>query len=162
MEKNLHTKKTVVVPQDCPKFFRSQVTCGSQRVEEMKVQHKCWCRRHVCGSSQIFRHVTRGGKEGGGLTCPFSNIEKKCPNLGENAMTVVIYGLNISFITQLQVSRRKNWRFFPTGPFFLVLYMTVYQSALIPKKLPCPKKFLVTWLILFITFNISATIIYHT
>ena len=30
------------------------------------------------------------------------------------------------------------------GPFFLVLSMIVYQSALIPRKPPCPKKILVT------------------
>ena len=37
-----------------------------------------------------------------------------------------------------------EWRFFPAGPFFLVLCMIVYQSALIPTKFPCPKKILVT------------------
>ena len=59
-----------------------------------------------------------------------------------------IYGLNLSFKMQfLRVSRRKNRRFFTAGPFFLVLYMSVYQSALIPRKLPCPKKFLVKRLI---------------
>ena len=34
----------------------------------------------------------------------------------------------------LRVSRGKNWRFFPAGPSFLVLQMTVYRSALIPRK----------------------------
>ena len=29
------------------------------------------------------------------------------------------------------------------GPFFLILLMIVYQSALIPRKPPCPKK---SWL----------------
>ena len=34
------------------------------------------------------------------------------------------------------------------GPFFFVLYMMiVYQSALIPRKLPCPKTLLVTRLL---------------
>ena len=86
--------------------------------------------------------------KGGGLPCPFLKIEKKCPNFGKNAQIVVIYGLNLSFKMQfLRVSRRKNRRFFPAGPFFLVLYMSVYQSALIPRKLPCPKKILVKRLI---------------
>ena len=31
--KNLSTKETIVVSQDCPKFFESPVTCGSQRVK---------------------------------------------------------------------------------------------------------------------------------
>ena len=53
--------------------------------------------------------------------------------------------LNFLFKMQfLRVNRRKKQRFFPAEPFFLVLYMIVYQSALIPSKLPCPKKFLVT------------------
>ena len=31
-EKNLSTKETIVVSQDCPKFLETPVTCGSQRV----------------------------------------------------------------------------------------------------------------------------------
>ena len=92
------------------------------------------------------RRVTRGGK-GERSPCLFSKIGKKCPNLGKNALIVVIYGLNFSFKRQfLRVSRRKNRRFFPAGPFFLVMYMIVYQSALIPRKLFYPKTFLVTHL----------------
>ena len=30
------------------------------------------------------------------------------------------------------------------GPFFIVLWVNVYQSALIRRKLPCPKIFLAT------------------
>ena len=30
--KNLSTKETIVVPQDCPKILGSPVTCGSQMV----------------------------------------------------------------------------------------------------------------------------------
>ena len=52
----------------------------------------------------------------------------------------------------LRVSRRKNRIFSPEGPFFLVLYMIVYQSALISKKLLCPKNFLVTRLHLAFNF----------
>ena len=40
--------------------------------------------------------------------------------------------------------KRKDWKIFPKEPFFIVLYMIVYKSALIPRKIPCPKKFLVT------------------
>ena len=37
----------------------------------------------------------------------------------------------------------KTRRFFPAGPVFLVIQMNVYQSTLIPRKSPCPDKFLV-------------------
>ena len=74
----------------------------------------------------------------------FQKLEKRALILGENALIVVIFGLNYSFKMQfLRVSRRRNQIFFPAAPFFLVLYMIVYQSALIPKKHPCPKNFLV-------------------
>ena len=60
---------------------------------------------------------------------------------------MVICGLNFSFKVQfLRVYRRRNWRFFSAGPFFFVLLMIVYRSTLIPRKLPCPKTFLVTTL----------------
>ena len=45
----------------------------------------------------------------------------------------------------LRVSRRKNRRFFPAENFFFVLYMIIYQRALIPSKLPCPKKLVTPW-----------------
>ena len=48
----------------------------------------------------------------------------------------------------LRASRQNNRRFFPCGAFFPVLQVKAYWSALIPRKLPCPKKFLVTRLIL--------------
>ena len=51
----------------------------------------------------------------------------------------------------LIVSRRKSQEFFPTAPFFSVLYMIAYQNVLIPRKLLCSKTFLVTrlgWLLL--------------
>ena len=90
------------------------------------------------------RRVTRGGR-GVGLPCPFSKIGKNCPNFGGNVVIAVIYWLNFSFKVQfLRVSRRKNRRFFHAGPFFFVLQMIVYRSALILRKLPCPKKLLVT------------------
>ena len=47
----------------------------------------------------------------------------------------------------LRISTRKNLRVFTARPSFFVLYMIVYQSALIPRKLSCPQKFLVTRLL---------------
>ena len=85
----------------------------------------------------------RGGGGGGGVL--FQKLEKSAPTLGKDALIVVNYELNFSFEMQfLRVSRWKNQKFYPVGPLFLALYMVVYQSALIPRKLPCSKKFLVT------------------
>ena len=84
----------------------------------------------------------------GGLPCSFLKIGKKCPNFRGKCPVVVIYVLNFSFKMQfLRVSRRKNRTLSPAGPLFLVLYMIAYQSALISRKLSCPKNFLVTRLI---------------
>ena len=55
----------------------------------------------------------------------------------------------------LIVSRRESQEFFPTAPFFFMLYMISYESVLIPSKLVCPKMFLVIrlgWLLLLISF----------
>ena len=88
----------------------------------------------------------------------FKNWKKSALIFGENALIVVIYVLNFSFKMQfLRVSRRKNQRFFPAGPFFLVLYMIAYQSALISRKLSCPKHFLVTGLSLLMIRLVSFT-----
>ena len=104
--------------------------------------------RHFLGGKMtqyIFRRVTRGGRMGG-LPCPFPKIKKSALNLEKNALTLVICGLNFSFKMQfLRVSRRKNRRFFPVEHFFFVLYMIIYQRALIPSKLPCPKKLVTPW-----------------
>ena len=86
----------------------------------------------------------KSGEEGGGGVL-FQKLEKSAPTLGKDALIVVNYELNFSFEMQfLRVSRWKNQKFYPVGPLFLALYMVVYQSALIPRKLPCSKKFLVT------------------
>ena len=72
-------------------------------------------------------------------------LEKSALILGKNALIAVIYGVNFSFKMQfLRVFRRKNRRFFPAWPFFFVLYMIFYRSALILRILLRPKKFLVT------------------
>ena len=56
---------------------------------------------------------------GGGLPCLFSKIGKKCPNFGgENAVVVVIYGLNFSFKVQfLRFSKREKPEIFPCRAF---------------------------------------------
>ena len=41
---------------------------------------------------------------------------------------------------------KKSPKFFPAGPFFLVLQLNVYRSTLILRNLTCPEKFLVTCL----------------
>ena len=65
--------------------------------------------------------------------------------LSKNALISVIYELNVSFkVGFSRVSRTSNQRFSPMGPFFFVLKMILYGSALIPRKLPCPKKPLIT------------------
>ena len=38
---------------------------------------------------------------------------------------------------------KKSPKFFPEGPFFFVLQLNVYRSALILRNFPCPEKFLV-------------------
>ena len=82
----------------------------------------------------------------------------------KNALIVVIYGLNFSFKMQfLIVFRRKSQRFFPTAPFFFVLYMIAYQSALILRRLLWPKYFFVTrlgWLLLLISFALVNIYLY--
>ena len=60
----------------------------------------------------------------------------------------------ISHLNKMQfliVTRRKSQEFFPKASFFFVLYTIAYQNVLIPRKLLCSKKFLVTrlgWLLL--------------
>ena len=94
------------------------------------------------------RPVNRGGRgEGGVSPTLFQKLGKNALILGKNALIALLYGLNFLFKMQfLRVSRKKPGNF-PAGQnLFLVLYMIVYQSALIPRKFPCPKKFPVTHL----------------
>ena len=90
-------------------------------------------------------------EEWGGHSYPFLEIGKRCSAFGGeggNVLIKAIYGLNFSSEVQfLKVSSRKNQRFFPAGPFFFVLLVTVCRSALIPGKVPCLKKFLVARLL---------------
>ena len=91
---------------------------------------------------QLRRRVTRRGGGGRSPLPFFQKLEKNALILGKKAYAVVICWLNFLFKMQfLRLSRRKKLNFFPAGQnFFLVLYMIVYQIALIPRKHPCPKK----------------------
>ena len=42
-----------------------------------------WKKMTEDGLAWQYRRVTRGGRGGGGLPCPFSPIGKKCPDLWE-------------------------------------------------------------------------------
>ena len=71
-------------------------------------------------------------------------LEKSSLILRKSGQVVGIFWRNFSFkMHLLSFSRRKNPKFLPSWPVFLVLQMNVYQSALIPRKFPCPDKFLV-------------------
>ena len=74
----------------------------------------------------------------------FQELEKSVLIFGKNAQTVINYGLNSSFKMQFLIKsfQEKKPLIFLCGAFFSRLFMIVYQSALIPRKLPCPKKFL--------------------
>ena len=91
------------------------------------------------------RRVTREG-EGGGLPCLFLKIGKKCPNLEKKCPDCG--HLYVKFVIQNEVFKSfqalKRGNFYLAGLFFLVLQVNVYRSAQIPRKLPCPKKILVT------------------
>ena len=82
-----------------------------------------------------YRRVTRGGGGWGGgrPPLPFFKIQRKALILEKNTLTRFIY-----------VSRKNYPKFFPAGPFFLVLQLNAYRSALILRNFPCPEKFLVT------------------
>ena len=74
-----------------------------------------------------------GGGGGGGSPRPIFKIQRKSLILEKNTLTRFIY-----------VSRKKYPKFFPPGPFFLVLQLNAYRSAPILRNFPCPEKFLVT------------------
>ena len=61
--------------------------------------------------------------------------------LRKSAQIVAIYWFNFTFKMQLlSFYRKKTPNFSPAESVFLVLQMNVYQSALMPRKLPCPDK----------------------
>ena len=90
--------------------------------------------------------VRGGGVEGGGSPALFQKLDKsplifrkKIPDSGHLWVTFLILKCNFK-----EFPRDKTGQFFHAWPFFLVLQMIVYRSALITRKLPCPKKLLVT------------------
>ena len=72
-----------------------------------------------------YKCVTRG-EEGGGFNCPFPEIGKKFPNFEGKCPDCGHLWYNFSIQVQfLKASRRKNWRFIPVGPLFLVFQIEV-------------------------------------
>ena len=96
--------------------------------------------------SEVFKtgaQLVGGGV--GALPLLFLENWKMCPNLGEKIPWLSLSMGKISHLKenfwQFPVEKIRN--FFPAGLFLFVLQVNVYQSALIPRRLPCPKKFLV-------------------
>ena len=133
------TKGTMISPflrAPCSQFSIRCSTRCSQKFH--KIHRKT---TQACDFIKKEQARNQRGEEGG-LPCPFSKNRKKYRILEKHALIAVIYRLNFSFTMQfLRVFRRKSRRFIPAELFFLVLYIISYQSALILKKLPCPKKF---------------------
>ena len=99
----------------------------------------------------IIRRATRGG--GGRLPLPFFENKKKCRDFRKKGPDCV--HPYVKFTIQnvvLRVSKRKNFNIFPCL-FFWNFWQNVYQSALISRNLPCPKKFLVAPLIINAAFS---------
>ena len=69
------------------------------------------------------------------LKCPFSKIRQKCPNLEKKCP-------NFGYLL-VKFPGKKTGDFFPAGPFFQVLQLNVYQSALISSNSPALKN---SWL----------------
>ena len=85
----------------------------------------------------------RGGG-GGGLPCPFLKIkksalilEKKCPDCVYPQVKFAIQNV------VLRVSKRKNFKNFPCGAFFLGFLIKCLSKCPNFTKLPLPRKFLV-------------------
>ena len=114
-------------------LFRYRITTSSSGQFNVKMSR----------TSFYTRRVTRW-EEGEVYPALFQKLEKNTLFLEKITLIVVIYGLNFSFKIQfLRVSRRKNRRFLPAGPFFLELYMIVHQSTLILENSAALKK---SWL----------------
>ena len=75
------------------------------QIKEFKIASHC-----ITFLSVVYcRRVTRGGREGGGLPCPFSKIGKRCPNLGKKCPDCGHLWWDFSFKMQfLRVSRQQN------------------------------------------------------
>ena len=76
-------------------------------------------------------------RKGEDLLSSFSKIGKKCPNFAKKCPSYINYVLNFSFkILFLRISKRKNPKFFPTRPFFLMLLMKYLSKCPNSKKIP--------------------------
>ena len=81
------------------------------------------------------------------ITKLYTRIVERNNDFFKKNLDLPWYHLKIQF---LRVSRQKKpGDFFPARRFFFVLLVNGYRSALIPRKLPCPTKFLVTHLRLY-------------
>ena len=90
----------------------------------------------------------------GGFLCPFFKIEKKCPVFAKSTLFIFIYELNFSF-KMLFLEYQGKWypKFFSAERFFFLCFrFNVYQSDLVLRNLPCLEKFLVTRLLLQVSF----------
>ena len=99
-------------------------------IELIKIffETKIYFRSGHSTSRRITRNFSKIGKK-----CP--NSGQKCPDCGNLCVKIYVFSFKIQFL---------NREVFPAGQnFFSVLYMIVYQSALIPRNLPFPKKILV-------------------
>ena len=94
------------------------------------------------GQKLSYRHATRGAGGGSGSEASSALFEnqKKCPDFRETGSDFV--HLHVKFTIQnvvLRVSKRKNFKIFPVGPFFLE-FLTKYLS-----KCPNFTKPTLTW-----------------
>ena len=106
-----------------------------------------------CGCFCLFLVQVRNqkDKEGeGGEVSPtlFRKLEIGVLIWGKNVLIVAIHGLNFSFkMLFLRVSRRENSKFSLWSFSSLCYRCNIYRTAIIPRKLPCPEKFLVMFLL---------------
>ena len=85
-------------------------------------------------------------KEGGGRPpLPFFlKIEKKALILGKKGPDSVVFWIKFSIQNVvLRVSRRKNFKIFQAGPFFLCFLTKFLLKCPNLQNFPCPEKFLV-------------------
>ena len=83
--------------------------------------------------------------EGGRSPLPFFKNWKSALILGKKCPDCVHLGFNFSFWMWFQeFPEEKRTYFFPVGFSFMWCRSNVYRRALIPRRLPCPEKFLVT------------------
>ena len=92
------------------------------------------------------RRVTRGVEGGGGEVSP-ALFQKSALILEKNGLIVSILGLISHFKCDFKsFQENKNYIFSLRSVSFMCCRWNVYRRTLIPRKLPCPEKFLVTHL----------------